>query len=381
MSKKTLILWIDACRYDYINQMPFLSSLTKRGNFGYLKQVIGYNSIFTSFMTGLYPVSHGQFVAYCSGEQRPKIGRDKILKFTPNFIAPYYFNLRRYFQGNDFSIPFIPYRYSKSFNVAQDKFYHHQNLYSVKTLLNILDDNKLKFVFYNWPFVYENKGKTKLHFSLSNSDSTRVKKFNYLIKEKDFDVHFLHLWDLDKYGHQFGPNSPQIVEKIKKEDELVKEVLKNFSWEKDNIIIWSDHGMLPVIRTINIISNLPISSRYRFFLDSTMARFWFEDSQIKNRILDILNSSFGHLLSEEEKVKFRINFFDNKFGDEIFLVNPGTLILPNFFQQKNLKGMHGYDLSDKDEWGILMSNCLSIRSAEVVDLLPNILQVLNIKES
>jgi predicted AlkP superfamily pyrophosphatase or phosphodiesterase len=382
MANKTLILWIDACRYDYIRQMPFLSSLAQKGNFSYLKPVFGYNSILASFMTGLYPVSHGQFTAYCLDDTKPKVGQDRILKFLPDFIASYYFNLRRYLQRNDFFVPYVPYKYSKNFNIAQDKFYHHPNLYLTKTLLDILDDNKLKFIFYNWPFIYKNKGSTELIPSFRNKDVCRVKYFCKSINKKDFDVYFLHLWDLDKYGHQLGPDFHQMAGKLKEEDKLIKEVLKNFSWEKDNIIIWSDHGMLPLVRSIDIMSRLPISSQYSFFIDSTMVRFWFNDSQIKNQVLDILNkfSSYGHLLSEEEKDSFKINFSDTKFGEEIFLVNPGVLILPNFFQQNLIKGMHGYNLSDKNEWGIYISNCSIVDKIEVVNLLSIILRILNIKD-
>lgn len=380
---KTLILWLDACRFDYISQMPFLSSLTRKGNFGYLKPVLGFNSVLASFMTGLYPNRHGQFTAYCLDSRRDKIGRDKILKILPNFIAPYYFNLKRYFQGKDFPVPFVNYKYSKNFNVAQEIFYHHRNLSKARNFLDILDDNKLGFIFYNWPFIYKNKGKTKLQFSLENNDKNRVKKFINLIKNNDFDVYFLHLWDLDKYGHQFGPKSSQVVRKLKQEDELVRKIFKKFSWTKDNIIIWSDHGMLPVNKTVNIIDKLPISSKYKFFIDSTVARFWFDNSQIKSKIFDILDSfsSFGHILSLGEKNKFKINFSNNKFGEEIFLANSGVLILPNFFQDKPIKGMHGYDLSDKNEWGIVISNCFPVNNLEVVDLLPNILRTLNIKDT
>lgn len=42
--------------------------------------------------------------------------------------------------------------------------------------------------------------------------------------------------------------------------------------------------------------------------------------------------------------KGKIIKWDKKYGDLIFLTNPGVLISPNFWQgNKQIKAMHGYD--------------------------------------
>jgi predicted AlkP superfamily pyrophosphatase or phosphodiesterase len=376
---KTLILWLDAFRKDYISEerTPYLHSLIEEFNNGDLKPVLGYNSIGASFFTGSYPEKHDQFTIYCYDEKPNDLW---FLKFIPNRLRSYFLNSYRYlFQGNDFFVPSISWKYYKYFTISQSRYYHHDHALKTKTIFNIFRENHVRFLVYNWPLTITDKC-SKLSLLTKPNDRDRTNKFLELCK-KNYDAYFLHLWDLDKYGHMFGPNSKKLRKKIKEEDEFVKKILSNFSLDEDNILIWSDHGMLPVKKTLDLKSLLPkFGDGYLYFLDSAMARFWFFDQNKRKKVIEILHKiKDGYLLSKQQIRDYKIDFQDNKYGDEIFLVNPGVLIMPNFFQEKPIKGMHGYDLSDKGEWGFFIINKKSKEEGVIIDLFPTILELMNIE--
>ena len=377
---KTLVLWLDAIRLDYISKenMPFLSSIGKEFTICNLKPVFGYSSNLASFFTGVYPNKHDQFTLYYYNKDKKPLN-NLLLKYLPKSLASYYYNLYRYSKGNDFFAPLIPYKYSKFFSLSIDKYYHKNNTLRVKTIFEVFKENKLKYILYNWPLIAKNKG-SKLTFFTKSNDRGRVDKFLRLYK-RDYDVYFLHLWDLDKYGHIFGPDTNKLKFKIREQDRLARRVIENFSLDHDNIIIWSDHGMLDIKKTLDLPTILPkFGKGYIYFLDSTLARFWFFNEKKRKEVMEILNQiEYGHILSANEKRKFKINFSHNLYGDEIFLVDPGVLLCPNFFQKKSIKGMHGYDLSDKNEHTFYLINRKTKSKGEIIDLFPTILECMNIQ--
>lgn len=376
--KKTLVLWLDAFRKDYLNNQdtPFLYSLTREFNIGDLKPVLGYTSIGASFFTGVYPNKHDQFTIYVYGGKTIK---NRLLKCLPAPMDLYYLNLSRYFVGNDFFVPLIPHKYLSKFTISQNKFYHHEDALKVNTFFGLLRKNKLRFIGYNYPLIATNNG-SKLTILTKSNDKERTNRFLKLCK-KQYDFYFLHLWDLDKYGHILGPDSSALKRKIREQDELTRKIINNFDLENDNIILWSDHGMLEVNGTVNLVSKLPkCGDDYIYFLDSTMARCWFSNEKIRQEVIAIFNEiKGGHLLSEREKKIFHIDFLHNKYGDEIFLLDPGKLLIPNFFQRLPVKGMHGYDLSNNDEHGFFFINRKTKNHCEVIDLFPTILEMMRIR--
>lgn len=136
---------------------------------------------------------------------------------------------------------------------------------------------------------------------------TEVKKPFYRVNGVDYKYY----GDLDKIAHKYGTKNARIIEAIKKIDEKISRA------EFD--IIFSDHGMIDIK---NIIT---VPETEDCFIDSTMARYWGKKPEIKSKL--------GKWVSGNEK-----------YGHYIFLVKPGVLIFPNYWQNKNPeKAMHGYE--------------------------------------
>ncbi|MAH03443.1 hypothetical protein CMI39_01510 [Candidatus Pacearchaeota archaeon] len=375
---RTIVLMLDAFRRDYItsSDTPFLYNLTKRYGVGQLFQHFGFKNT-VGFYTGMHPRKLGLFTNYIYDGKVRKFPYSILLFPFPRKLKFHIINFFNHLIGNDMSYPAINMDYLKYFKLKQKKHFFQQD--SNETLFSIFKKNKIKYLFYDFPFIIEN-GKSRLHYTFKNNDETRVKKFLKLINKNSFN--YIHLTDLDPIGHKFGPKSDEIRRTLQKTDNLVKEILFNFDLEKDNILIWSDHGMVSVNKILDLQSKLPeFGKDYVYFLESTMARFWFFNKDIKKQVLSILeeHEDYGKILSKQDKKNLKIDFNNNLYGDEIFLLNSGTLLYPNFFNNSPVKGMHGYDLSDKNEIAFFTMNKKFTKQAKMEDLFPTLLQLMQLK--
>ncbi len=375
---KTLILWVDAFRRDYITKenTPFLYKLSKRYGVGALKPSFGFSQ--ASWFSGVYPNKHGEFSVFNNS-------KNKIitwpLKLLPKSIRPLAFNMFRYLKGNDFISHYIDLNAMEKFSLTREKYYHHKDALRVKTLFDYFKENNISYLLYYWPLIIED-GKTRLTPFVKGTDMSKVKKFAKLVRKTNHDVYFFHISELDAYGHDYGPKSGKIKIKLREQDFLIERILKKFDLDKDNIVIWSDHGMLEVKGTINLENILPENEKYARLIESTMAKLWFFDEEYKQRILaDLKNVKHGHVLSKEEIKNFKVNFKDNENFEEVFLADPGYLICPNVFQKHPIKGAHGYDCSQKGELAFSIINKDFKKQGNMVDMLPTILKLLNINYS
>ncbi len=187
---------------------------------------------------------------------------------------------------------------------------------------------------------------------------------------------FFHIGDLDRVGHKYGPESEEIKVALKRIDKEIERIVKlaRDRFEEVHLVIMGDHGMMKVRKHLDIWSELKklpvkIEKDYLVFIDSTMARFWFLSGRAEKLIIDLLdNMDGGHIISQEEKDKYHLNYTRNKFGDIIFLVDPGVLIYPNFYQnKKTVKGMHGYAPETPEQQSALLINSPKVKDAKTLE--------------
>lgn len=168
------------------------------------------------------------------------------------------------------------------------------------------------------------------------------------------DFIFVHtLMELDHLGHIYGPESQEVCEYLSQMDEPLSTFLRRLvnSLGKDGyLLIFSDHGMVPVTHHINVLGLLRNAFRDKdalLFVDSTMVRLWTREDRFE-RWQTYLHSIPGlHVLAPEEK---RVLPQDRSVtGDIVAVADTGGLLLPNFWQgDVPVRGMHGY-LRD-DPW-------------------------------
>jgi hypothetical protein len=136
----------------------------------------------------------------------------------------------------------------------------------------------------------------------------------------------------------------------------------------------SDHGMAHVTRTCDlqaVLGRLPLrfGRDYVAALDSTMARFWLR-SEAAARLLPeaLAEVDGGRMLSASELAQLGCDFPGSRYGELIFLMDPGQLIVPSHMGRTPIRGMHGYhpDHPDSDA-ALLSSHEPALRPASICD--------------
>ncbi|MDO8528351.1 MAG: hypothetical protein Q7S06_00475 [Nanoarchaeota archaeon] len=263
------IIMIDAFKEEYLNYAPYLSSLTKKYQWGELKMPIGH-------WGGVEVFFHGKSDKLALFQKKEK----SSLKWTKKFAW-----LEKLFGRT-----------------------------AIDALIN----------FPRFILGYE-------LFKTGKVPINQLGKFDFCVKEPLYsskEIEFEYIGDLDNVAHRYGTKSQRTIDTIKKVDEKIS--------KEDFDIIFSDHGMIDVKKTINV----PLSENC--FIDSDMARYWGNEEE--------LNEIKKRLPMKDGKI---IDWKDKSYGDLIFIVKPGILILPNYWQGKQpAKAMHGYYGDNKELNGI-----------------------------
>jgi len=109
--------------------------------------------------------------------------------------------------------------------------------------------------------------------------------------------------------------------------------------------------------------SLRMPDQYLVVYDSTMARFWFCDAAAREQVARTLQQvPCGHILTEGEQRTLGIWFSDQRYGELIFLFDPGWIVASGDFNSSSWMplGMHGYHPDDAYSDAI----CLTSRKPE-----------------
>ena len=94
------------------------------------------------------------------------------------------------------------------------------------------------------------------HYNASAPFKSRIDKIIswFATENKPINLGLTYFEEPDVSGHKYGPDSPKLLEKVAEIDELVGYLLQQLKathlFEKMNIIITSDHGMITLVETI-----------------------------------------------------------------------------------------------------------------------------------
>ena len=169
---------------------------------------------------------------------------------------------------------------------------------------------------------------------------------------------------MDALLHEVGKESPQVDQKLAWYEAQLKDVLRTASEHYDEVrlFICSDHGMATVHTHIDLMSKiealgLEFGRDYTATYDSTMGRFWFHNPPARERIIELLEQvPEGRVLPKEELAQLGCDFEGDQYGELIFLMNAGVLIVPSHMGLTPITGMHGYHPDDPDSDASLLSN-------------------------
>jgi len=360
MSEKKidLFFFIDAFGWKLLEEHPqFLKEITVDRK--PLDTILGYSSACDpSIISGLRPSEHLLWSSFYYSPSTCQYKWAKWLKLLPKALTDNH-RIRHQLSSlikkmcgftGYFQIYNVPFDKLPLFDYAEKKrIWAPKGLPQGKTIFDILHEKKRPY------YVGDQHNENEQIAIVEKEIKTQSLQFAYLLFGK-----------LDAKLHSVGTKDKEVDAIINHYDKAIKRLVKlaKEHYEEVNFYVFSDHGMHDVKETINLQAlierlNLSYGKDYIAFYDSTMARFWFLNDNARTKITQFLeNQKKGKVLANEELSKLGVYFSDKRYGELIFLLNSGVLIVPSFMGKKAIKGMHGYHPHDKESLAMITSNRL-----------------------
>lgn len=178
---------------------------------------------------------------------------------------------------------------------------------------------------------------------------------------------FVYLSELDAALHASGLDSEGARQSLVAAGVRIRRLLARASelYGDVRLFVFSDHGMTPVseahdlqseLKSAQASNQLKSSSLFAFF-DSTMARFWPKGRGAGERLAEFLSSlPYGRLLSDEDKAELGLRFPRNDYGEVVFVMAHGHVIVPSYASSAVPRAMHGFHPSDPYSSACLLSS-------------------------
>ncbi len=184
------------------------------------------------------------------------------------------------------------------------------------------------------------------------------------LRNGDVDFAFMYWAGLDGLLHNVGNDSPKVQEKLSVYEQWIQQLLAiaREQYAEVQLYVFSDHGMANCDVHLDLksrIDKLPVRVQhdYAVVYDSTMARFWFFNEHARQLITtELRQTPQGRIIPDAELQSLHTLFPDRYFGELIFLVQEGVLIVPSHMGERPIRAMHGYHPSDKHSYASLLTN-------------------------
>jgi len=238
------------------------------------------------------------------------------------------------------------------------------------------------------PNIFDFLTRRHIPYFVSDPDITERQNLELLkekLTEQTIDFAFMYWPGLDGLLHRVGNQSPEIPVKLREYERWIQELLDvaKYNYRDIHLYVFSDHGMANCDEFLDLrsrIEALPVKMEkdYAVVYDSTMARFWFHNEDARRKITEALqNIPQGRILPDEELDSMRALFADRYFGELIFLVKEGVLIVPSHMGERPIRAMHGYHPTDKHSYAALFTNQSELPAQ--VSAIPEIFSVMTLE--
>ena len=358
--KKKLIdiyIFIDALGWEVLKGRKFME---EKLPYRYpVKMQFGYSATaIPTILSGVPPTEHKHLsFYYYSPEKSPfKVFKYLGLKYLPSFFDHWRIrhNLSKLIKKifgytGYFELYAMPFGRLQYFDYIEKKdMFVPEGLAPVKNLADYLEERNIDYHISNWRL----------------SEIENINRLKDDINKKSISFAFLYTAAMDALLHDKTKTSEKIDEKLSWYESEINGILKcvNNNYSNYTLHIMSDHGMTTTHGVIDLKKKIE-ALKYKFgkeycaVYDSTMARFWFFDDSAETDTMNILKQTqHGRVLSDEEKIEFKINFDDYMYGKEIFLLDPGWQFEPCDMGLKALPAMHGYSPEDSDSDACFLSS-------------------------
>ena len=352
----SLFIMVDACGWEIIKNDPFLRDLAPHRH--RLRSVFGYSSTCVpSILSGNWPDEHRNWCYFVHDPENSPFRSLRWLRWLPRALTS-----RRIVRRMLTKVvkKWLGYEgYFDLYNIPFNKI-HQYDFTEKRSPLKPKGMNCGSNIFDLL------QGEAVPYF-VSDPDQSEAANRDRLIGEirgEAIDFAFCYWPGLDGLLHRVGNDSPEIAVKLREYEAWIRQVMEAAGphYEDVKLHVFSDHGMANCDEHLDLqreLKNLPLKEGrdYHVVYDSTMARFWFAHPEAERRITERLDAvTQGRIMPDAELAELRTLFADRAFGELIFLVREGTLIVPSHMGERPIRAMHGYHPDDPQSYAALMTN-------------------------
>jgi predicted AlkP superfamily pyrophosphatase or phosphodiesterase len=320
--------------------------------------VFGYSSACVpSILSGRWPDEHHNWCYFVYDPPHSPFKWLKPLQWLPNAVTS-----RRIFR-----------RWLSKFVKAGLSFRGYFDLYNIPFKhISLFDFSEKKSPLQpggmnRGPNIFDFLEQKKIRYHVSEPERGEERNRDVLINDiaaERIDFAFLYWPGLDGLLHRVGNQSPEVPAKLHNYEQWIRNILEvaEQHYAEIRLYVFSDHGMANCDTLLNlkaVIEPLPLKygQDYAVVYDSTMARFWFFNERARREITAALEQvPQGRTLPESELKELRTWFPDGRFGELVFLVAEGVLIIPSHMGERPMRGMHGYHPADPQSYAMLCTN-------------------------
>ena len=371
-----LFVFIDACGWEIIRNDPFVEPLAPHRR--RLESVFGYSSACVpSILSGRWPVEHRN---WCYFVYDPVHSPFRSLR--PWGRLPKALTSRRIFR-----------RYLSMLVKDRLEFRGYFDLYNIPfEQIGLYDFTEKRSPLQPGGM---NRGTNIFDFLVERGipyhvsdpalcECHNVERLLADIRTGLIDFAFAYLPELDGLLHRVGNQAPEVSQKLRGYEQWIRDLVATARehYEEVRLYVFSDHGMANCDHYVDlqaIMRTLPFrfGRDYAVVYDSTMARFWFFNNWARDGISQALQGvPQGRILPDEELEQLHCLFPDRYFGELIFLLQEGVLIVPSHMGERPIRAMHGYHPKDRHSYATLMTNRPNLPVQ--VEKIPEIFQLMSL---
>ncbi len=352
----SLFIMVDACGWEIVKNDPFLNRVAPHRH--KLESVFGYSSTCVpSIVSGHWPDEHRNWCYFVHDPKQSPFRFLSWLKWLPKAVTGRRI-FRRWltklakkklgFKGY-FDLYNIPFEHIDQFDFTEKKSPLQPG--GMNRGDNIFD-------------TLTQRGMPHFVSDPNQSEETNRDQLTAHVQAGDIDFAFMYWAGLDGLLHRVGNDSAEVPAKLRVYEEWIERIhsLATEQYDEVKLHVFSDHGMANCDEHLNLkatIEALPLSfgKDYAVVYDSTMARFWFFNDSARQQITAALSTvNQGRIIPETELKQMRAHFDDHQFGELIFLVKEGVLIVPSHMGERPIRAMHGYHPHDPHSYATLFTN-------------------------
>ena len=360
----TVVILIDALGWEIVQRFEFCRRLLPRS--AALETVLGYSSAaIPSLLSGKTPVEHGVWAMY---KYDPKSSPFRFLRGLPRLPHALEWRLRvlvkritdrRRMIDGYYDLYDVPLNILGYFDLPQRKDPYQPGALDVETIFDRVEAAGVPYKVWTYR-------------------TAESSNFDELVQSIGGDQRLLFLYtaELDALMHRVGVFHNDVKNKLNSYEQQVHRIVEtaNEQGQEIDVYLFSDHGMTDVRGGVDLMGEVERwgferRRRFRAFYDSTMARFWCA-ADLRAELVERLNGTgWGRVLGDDELEVAGCRFEDGSYGDIVFLLSPGRLIVPSYMGRETIAAMHGYDPDDRFSKGVFMTNDAAVElPASILDL-------------